>query len=63
MLHSLSVLVRPENVDVVVWCAESLHALVALHAVVQGGSHAVNAKVRVFDENGVRPFSCLLGVG
>jgi hypothetical protein len=44
VLHSLGVLGWPENVDLfVAWRAESLHALITLHPVVETWCHAVNA--------------------
>lgn len=51
MLHPFSVFGRPKDVDRVVWSSESLHAFVALLAVIKTRSHTVNAKVRVLDED------------
>ena len=64
MLHALRVLVGPEDVYALVGgVAKGFQALVALHAVVEAGRHAVDAEVGVGDELGVGPFPCCLGVG
>jgi hypothetical protein len=62
VLHALGILLGPEDVDLTVWCAESLETFVALLAVVQSWGHAVDAEKRVLDEDGGRPFACLDGV-
>lgn len=62
MLHSLTILVGSEDVDVTVGRAECFQAFVTLLAVVEAWGHAVDAEVRVFDELRGRPFSRLDGV-
>ena len=59
MLHSLRVFGWPEDVDGVVWRTERFHSLIALHAVVQGWSHAVNTQERILNESRGGPFSSL----
>ena len=48
-------LVRAEDGDGAVVLAEGFHALVALHAVVEAGGHAVDGEVGGGDEAGWRP--------
>jgi hypothetical protein len=47
----------PKDVDGVVWCTESLHTLITLHAVVEPRGHAVNAQIRILDEGRRCPLS------
>ena len=59
MLHSLGILLGPEDVDGVVWRAERFQAFITLHAVIEGRSHAVNAQKRVLDKGWGCPFAGL----
>ena len=54
-LHAKGVLVGPEDSDGAVVLAEGFHALVALHAVVEAGGHAVDREVGRGDEAGWGP--------
>jgi hypothetical protein len=62
MLHPLGVLGGTKHIDVTIRGTESLHTLVALLAVVEAWSHAMNAEVWVFYENGRGPFASLDGI-
>lgn len=63
VLHTLRILLRPENVDrLVVGRAEGFEAFVALLAVVEAGRHAVQAQEGVLDEFGGRPLAAGFGV-
>lgn len=57
--HSESILSRAEDLNPVVLGSESLHAFVGLLTIIQGGGHAMDAKVRVSDELRCGPFSTL----
>lgn len=64
MLHAFGIHVWTEDGDGrVVGGAEGLETFVALLAVVETRSHAVDAEVGRGDELGGGPFACLLGVG
>lgn len=64
MLHAFGIHVWTEDGDGgVVGSTEGLETFIALLAVVETGSHAVDAEVGRGDELGSGPFASLLGVG
>lgn len=64
MLHPLGILLRSENANcVVVGSSGRLHAFIALHSVIETGSHAVQAKERIRNEGGRSPLSRRLAPG
>jgi hypothetical protein len=63
VLHAFGVLPGPEDGHGdVAWGAEGFEAFVALHAVVEGGGHAVEAEERVLDEFWSGPLAGFGGV-
>jgi hypothetical protein len=62
VLHAAGILGRAKDLDCVAWGAEGLEALVGLLAVVEGGSHAVDAQEGVGDEGWGAPLTGFLGV-
>lgn len=62
VLHAEGVFGGTEDLDGVAWGAEGFEALISLLAVVEAGSHAMDAEEGVGDEFWGRPLSCLLGV-
>lgn len=64
VLEPFGVLLAAEDVDLLVrGISESFETFVALLAVVQSGSHAMEPEIWIFDKFGRRPFACLLAVG